>query len=280
MGQPKTGLGRGLGALIPRAESGLLEVEVARIAPNPQQPRLVIDEAGLAELAESIRTHGVLQPLIVSRAEAGYVLIAGERRWRAAQLAGLQTVPVLVKEATSRQRLELALVENLQRQDLNPLEAAGAYRQLIEEHGLTQEEVAARVGLDRSTVANALRLLRLPPEARDALARGAISEGHARAVLACREASAQLVVLRACLEQGLSVRQAEELARRLNGAEPARPPAPARALDPDLAALEERFRQALGTRVQLQRGRKGGRLVIHFFSDEELEGLVQAICRD
>ena len=290
-GTERRGLGRGLGALIPRVGSGLLEVDVDRIAPSPQQPRYLIDEAALAELVDSIRQHGVLQPLIVTRTgdgeggepdesgDGGYTLVAGERRWRAARAAGLRTVPVVVKEATPRQRLELALVENLQRQDLNPLETAQAYRQLIDEHELTQEAVAERVGKNRATVANALRLLHLPAEARDALARGALSEGHARAILACGTAADRRTLLRAILDRGLSVRQAEELARRLNaGAAEPSPDRPSREVAPDVAALEDRFRRALGTKVQLSRGRSGGKLIVYFFSDDELQGLYDAIC--
>jgi len=277
------GLGRGLGALIPEAEasSGLPEIDVDRIVPNPWQPRLEVDETALAELVESIREHGILQPLIVTRNEDGqYALVAGERRWRAARAAGLLTVPIVVKETTPRQRLELALVENIQRQDLSPLETALAYRQLIDEHGLTQEAVAERVGKNRATVANALRLLQLPPDARDALARGLISEGHARAILACTDALARTALLQAIVGRHLSVRQAEELARRLNAGESlvAEKRAGGQQLPPDAAALEDRFRQALGTKVQLFKSRRGGRLVIHFFSDEELEGLYGAIC--
>jgi ParB family transcriptional regulator, chromosome partitioning protein len=290
-GTERRGLGRGLGALIPRVGSGLLEVDIDRIAPSPQQPRYLIDEAALAELVDSIRQHGVLQPLIVTRTgdgeggepdesgDGGYTLVAGERRWRAARAAGLRTVPVVVKEATPRQRLELALVENLQRQDLNPLETAQAYRQLIDEHELTQEAVAERVGKNRATVANALRLLHLPAEARDALARGALSEGHARAILACGTAADRRTLLRAILERGLSVRQAEELARRLNaGAAEPPPDRQSREVAPDVAALEDRFRRALGTKVQLSRGRRGGKLIVYFFSDDELQGLYDAIC--
>lgn len=291
----RSGLGRGLGALIPQSTggAGLLEVDVDRIAPNPWQPRLEIDETSLAELVQSIREHGVLQPLIVTRADNDtYALVAGERRWRAAKAAGLLTVPVVVKETTPRQRLELALVENIQRQDLSPLETAQAYRQLIDEHSLTQEAVAERVGKSRAAVANALRLLQLPAPARDALARGLITEGHARAYLSCSTPDLAAVLLESILSNGLSVRQAEELARRLNAAEteaeaeadadaePAnvtvRPAA--RQLPPDAAAIEDRFRQALGTKVQLYKSRKGGRLVIHFYSDDELTGLYEAIC--
>ena len=277
------GLGRGLGALIPEAEAGssLTEIDVDRIVPNPWQPRLEVDETALAELVESIREHGILQPLIVTRNEDGqYALVAGERRWRAARAAGLLTVPIVVKETTPRQRLELALVENIQRQDLSPLETALAYRQLIDEHGLTQEAVAERVGKSRATVANALRLLQLPPDARDALARGLISEGHARAILACTDPVARTALLQAIVGRHLSVRQAEELARRLNAGESLVPQKPAGGprLPPDAAALEDRFRQVLGTKVQLFKSRRGGRLVIHFFSDDELEGLYGAIC--
>jgi ParB family transcriptional regulator, chromosome partitioning protein len=279
----KSGLGRGLGALIPQSSggAGLLEVDVDRIMPNPWQPRLEMDEAALADLVQSIREHGILQPLIVTRADNdSYVLVAGERRWRAAKGAGLLTVPVVVKETTPRQRLELALVENIQREDLSPLETAQAYRQLIDEHELTQEAVAVRVGKSRAAVANALRLLQLPPPARDALARGLISEGHGRALLSCASPEIGAILLDAIVERGLSVRQAEELARRLNAAGPGvtaeRPPT--RDLPPDAAAIEDRFRQALGTKVQLYKSRRGGRLVIHFYSDDELTGLYEAIC--
>lgn len=277
------GLGRGLDALIPQAAAGagLLEVDVDRIVPNPWQPRLVVDEAALAELVASIREHGILQPLIVTRTEGDqYALVAGERRWRAARAAGLLTVPVVVKETTPRQRLELALVENIQRQDLSPLETAQAYRQLIDEHDLTQEVVAERVGKSRAAVANALRLLQLPPNARDALAQGQITEGHARAILSCAVPEMRTLLLETIVSRHLSVRQAEELARRMNAGELStqRERGTNRQLPPDAAAIEDRFRQALGTKVQLYKSRRGGRLVIHFFSDDELEGLYDAIC--
>jgi ParB family chromosome partitioning protein len=289
-GSRRSSLGRGLSALIPQSTgaAGLLEVDVDRIVPNPWQPRLEIDEEGLAELVSSIREHGVLQPLIVTRADNDtYALVAGERRWRAARAAGLLTVPVVVKETTPRQRLEIALVENIQRQDLSPLETAQAYRQLIDEHGLTQEAAAERVGKSRAAVANALRLLNLSPDSRDALAAGLISEGHARALLACATPELVATLLESIVTNNLSVRQAEELARRLNAAAEAAEDGESvtvterrveRQLAPDAAAIEDRFRQALGTKVQLYKSRKGGRLVIHFYSDEELTGLYEAIC--
>ena len=285
--QPRRrGLGRGLGALIPRSSGGLLELELQRIRPNPEQPRLAIDDTALEALAESIRQHGVLQPIVVSLADHGddvYLLIAGERRWRAAQRAGLRTIPALVKEAAPRARLELALVENVQREDLTPLELAAAYRALIEDHDLTQEQVAQRVGKSRVTVTNTIRLLELPAAARAALADGRISEGHGRALLGAPSEAALQTTLTTVLAERLTVRQTEELVRRKTGGKTDRAkqegrPAPA-ATPPsaDTAYLEERFRQRLGTKVQLLRGRRGGRLVVHFFSDEELQGIYQLL---
>ncbi len=278
MRPPRGGLGRGLDALIPEGDGGIIEVDVGSISPSPQQPRSNVQDAGLEELAASIRQHGVLQPLIVTRSAGGYILVAGERRWRAAQMAGLRTVPVLVKEATPRERLELALVENLQRRDLSPIEEALAYRELIEEHGLTQDALAVRLGRSRPTIANRLRLLTLPESVQKALARGEISEGHARAILSCPSVAGQLALLQDIVEKGLSVRQAEEWARRL-AATDARPRQRTRPREPNTDAqwLEERLRQALGTKVQLFRGRKGGRLVIYFYSDEELQGIYEVL---
>ncbi|HXF70104.1 MAG TPA: ParB/RepB/Spo0J family partition protein, partial [Thermoflexus sp.] len=222
----KFGLGKGLEALLPAGETmGLLEVPIDAIEPNPHQPRRQIDEAELEELAQSIREHGLLQPLIVTQTQLEpprYTLIAGERRWRAAQRAGLTTVPVVVREAAPQQMLELALVENLQRADLNPIEEAQAYRYLIETFGLTHEEVARRVGRSRATITNALRLLQLPPSIQAHLMEGRITEGHARALLMLSNPAQQEMVLRRILEEGLSVRAAEELARRLQGQRPAR----------------------------------------------------------
>jgi ParB family chromosome partitioning protein len=254
-----------------------LEVQVGAIRPNPMQPRTGMDREALTELAASIREHGLIQPLIVTQVGPGqYQLIAGERRWQAAQLAGLATVPVIVKEATPQQVLELALVENIQRADLSPLEEANAFQQLVEDFGLTQEQVAERVGKSRVAVTNTLRLLRLPPEVQQALVSGDIHEGHARALLALPTPEAQTSALRVVTKRALSVRQTEELVRRLMA--PARLDRPKTPLPPETAALEERFRQRLGTKVDLHRSRKGaGRLVIHFFSEEELQAIYEAI---
>jgi ParB family chromosome partitioning protein len=303
MTQAKRGLGRGLEALIPVAPEpsvGIVEVEVDRIAPSPLQPRHAIDPEALRELAESIREHGIIQPLVVTQAtkelqalrqerEASaqsdpspspapsYFLIAGERRWRAARLAGLSRVPVIVKEAAPQAMLELALVENLQRTDLNPLEAANAYRYLVEEFGLTQEQVAAKVAKHRVTVANTLRLLRLAEPVKEALASGQLSEGHARAILPLDEPELQIEAAGQIIRLGLNVRQAEELVRRIQAG--ARPKTRAE-VAPETKALEELFRQALGTKVQLFRGRKGGRLVIHYYSEEELQGLYDLLVQN
>ena len=273
------GLGRGLGALIPSPASGLRQVPTDAIVPNPRQPRTDFDSDELEELAQSIREHGVLQPILVSQlADGSYQLITGERRWRAVQLAGLPTIPALVKEATPQASLELALVENIQRRDLNPLEEAHAYRQLLDEHGLTQEQLAQRIGKSRVSITNTLRLLQVPEAVRQALADGSLTEGHARAILVASGESRRLEVLNRVLDQHLSVRETEALARELNTARKTASSTRTRP-DPDLERLEDAFRQALGTRVRLmrRRGGRGGRLVIDFFSDEELEGLYQAI---
>jgi ParB family chromosome partitioning protein len=273
----RSALGRGLDALIPQSRepaSSVDEVDIDLIAPNPQQPRTVFEPEALSELAESIREHGIIQPLVVSRNGGSYQLIAGERRLLAARQAGLKRVPVVVKEASPQALLELALVENLQRQDLGPLEEAAAFRRLTDEYGLTQEAVATRVGRSRSAVANSLRLLTLPDEIQASLARGEITAGHARALLGIQDASEQRRTWQRIVQAGLTVRDAEALAKRL-----ARPATtrrlPRRA--PELTALADRLQSSLGTRVDLTKGRKGGRLTIHFYSDEELDILIERL---
>src|SRR6202521_2490850 len=228
------GLGRGLDALIPRATIGLREIPVEAIRPNPWQPRTHFDEQELQELAQSIREHGVLQPVLVSQQPDGsFQLITGERRWRAVQLAGMPTVPAMVKEATPLASLEMALVENIQRRDLNPLEEAHAFRQLLDEHGLTQERLAQRIGKSRVAVTNTLRLLHLPEEVRQALADGSITEGHARAILMCTGEAQRLRLLARVLEQHLSVRRSGALAPELNG-----PPGTSTAVPPAEPGVE------------------------------------------
>ena len=287
MSKQRRSLGRGLNALIPAAETAVpavpigtavVEVPVEKVSVNPHQPRQVLDQESLAELAASLRMHGVLQPLVVTKVDNGYQIIAGERRWRAAQLAEMETVPVLIKESTPQQMLELALVENIQRADLSPLEEANAYRQLMDEFGLTQGKVAEQVGKSRTSVANTVRLLKLPDEAKQALAAGRISEGHARTLLALPTTGMQRQALATIQKHGLNVRQTENLVRQMQ-AEPdesRRPESP-----PPLSPLDrevvERFRTRLGTKVNLIRGKSGGRLVIHFYSDEELQTIYQAV---
>jgi ParB family transcriptional regulator, chromosome partitioning protein len=284
----KTGLGKGLGALIPDTsvwqgereagappQVGVAEVPADTITPNPRQPRVTMDRVALQELADSIREHGLIQPLIVTQSANGYQLIAGERRWRAAQLAGLTIVPVVVKEAAPQQMLELALVENLQRADLNPLEEAAAFRQLMDEFRLTQEKVAERVGRSRTAVANAVRLLKLPEPVKARLADGTISEGHARALQALENDAAMLKALATVTRNALSVRQTEELVRRVL-AEP-KTKAKKVVASAETRSLEDRMRRALGTKVNLFRSRKGGKVVIHFYSDEELDAIYRRI---
>lgn len=292
----RRGLGRGLGALIAgsaaageqerealiaQAEAGGIRMlPVAEILPNPHQPRTVFNPDALAELSASIAEHGIIQPLIVTESldePQRYWLIAGERRWRAAQQAGLESVPVIVREASPQQLLEWALVENVQRADLNPLEEATAYDSLMAEFGLTQAQVAERVGKSRSAVANTVRLLGLPPTVQSALTDGRISAGHARALLSLPDHPAMDAALEQVTGRELTVRQTEALIRRL--LEPP-PPTPAESAESQthLRALESRFRSTLGTKVTLDRKADGsGRLVVHFFSDDDLDNIYRQI---
>lgn len=281
----KSGLGKGLDALIPGAESsakesGVLLVPITEIEPNPHQPRASMQDEALQELATSIREHGILQPLIVTQDSTTlrYMLIAGERRLRAATLAGMDSVPVIVRDASDQQRLELALIENLQRSDLAPLETAEAYRQLAEDFGLSHEEISERVGKSRVAVTNTLRLLKLHESVREALGGEQISEGHARALLGLPTPQAQRAVLQIILNRDLSVRQTEELVRMYAGERPTRQP---KAEPPaEIRSIEERLRDYLGTRVTLKHGKKGGSLVIHYYSDEELNNLINQILKE
>ena len=269
------GLGRGLAALIPQrseTRATTTDIPIASIRPNPDQPRRRFSDAEMATLTASVREHGVLQPVLVTETLDGYQLIAGERRVRAALAAGLDRIPAVIRHLDDRERLELALIENLQREDLDPIESAHGFRRLIDDFGLTHEAIAERVGRARSTVANTLRLLDLAPVVQAAIADGSIAEGHGRA-LGGLSTEHQEHVLGAVIEQELSVRQTEELVRRLR--EPKASPngeqrAEARAGDPDLERIEEDLRRSLGTKVSLARSRRGGRIVIEYYSDEEL----------
>lgn len=278
MSTKKKGLGRGLDALIAERppEEAVTELPLDRLRPNPRQPRTTFEEGALAELTESIRTQGVVQPLVVSAEKDGtYSIVAGERRWRAARQAGLEWVPVVVWEvADDRQRLELALVENLQRSDLNPMEEAEAYQSLQESFGLSQEEVAQRVGKARPTVANALRLLKLPETVRELLRAGRLTAGQARPLLALPDAEAQAALGERAAREGLSARELERMtaAPRVKPAPPK--PAP---VEVHAAAAADTLTRRLQTRVEIQRKGKGGVLRIHYHSEEELMRLYELL---
>lgn len=282
----RSGLGRGLDALIPGGElpsapsEGISLIPVQDIHPNPYQPRSSFRPEELEDLANSIREHGILQPLIVSAAqeEGTYLLIAGERRLKAAIQAGLERVPAMIRQVSDEQQLELALIENIQRADLNPLETAEAYRHLTEEFHLSHEEIATKVGKNRTTVTNTLRLLKLPEAGRKAILDGSITEGHARALLALPTPQAQQAALQVILKDDLNVRQTELLVQRLNGH---RLPAPKKEKeDPQIRSLEDRLRNALGTKVSLHHGKKGGTIVIHYYSDEELDAVLTRLTNE
>jgi ParB family chromosome partitioning protein len=280
MADPKRpALGKGLSALIPDAPeqdtSRALDVEIHRLAPNPHQPRLQMDDARLDELARSIAANGIIQPIVVRRVGDAYHIIAGERRWRAAQRAGLTHVPIVVKDVAAESAgkvLEMALVENLQRDDLNPIEEGLAYRRLAEEFHLTQDAIAGAVGKDRSTVANMLRLLRLPQEVQDEVSSGRLSMGHARALLALDGEAAQREIGREILARGLSVRETEAVVKKAlepSGGAPAQPAEPP-PVDVHTREAEEKLRLQLGTRVRIVRRGKKGRIEIDFSSEDEL----------
>ena len=271
-------LGRGLSALIPNRDgdsTGANEIPLSEIHVNPNQPRRDVAHANLEALAISIADHGVLQPILVTETLDGYRIVAGERRVQAARLAGLERIPAVIRQLADREQLELALVENVQREDLNPIEEANAFRQLTEEFGLTQDEIARQVGRARTTITNTLRLLELDEGVQAAVADGRLSEGHARALVGL-PAVQQLHLVSTIVDAGLSVRQAEELARRLREPRPAKA-AMERRSDPDLERVEDDLRNALGTKVSVARGRKGGRIVIEYYTDEDLGRLYERL---
>lgn len=270
-------LGRGLETLIPGAErSGVMQIRIEEIVPGTLQPRRSMNDAKLNELAASIRAHGVLLPILLRRDGGRFEVVAGERRLRAARIAGLDTVPALVKELSSHQALEVALVENLQREDLNPIEQAEAYLKLQDEFGLTQEEVARRVGRDRSSVANALRLLKLPKPIQTDLIDGVLSEGHARALLGLERPADQIGVRDETIRRGLSVRATEALVRRLKQPDASRRRPTTN--EPAILVAEDALRQALGTKVQISRKGKGGKIEVEFYSMDDLDRIYERIC--
>jgi ParB family chromosome partitioning protein len=277
-------LGKGLSALIPDvpdpARAAPMEVDIDLLAPNPQQPRLNMDDGRLAELTASIKANGIIQPILVRRTGNTYRIIAGERRWRAAQRAGLQRVPVVVRDVAEgdKQLLELALIENLQREGLNPIDEALAYQRLAEDFSLTQEQIAAAVGKDRSSVANFLRLLKLPEEVRADLASGTLSTGHARALLALPDAAAQRQGAREIISRRLSVRETEALVKKLASPQPQGSTVRKReAGDVHTRAAEDRMRFALGTKVRIVRKGAAGRIEIDFGSETELNRIYELL---
>ncbi len=273
------GLGRGLDSLIPIEEalyddsskiSSDSEIDVRLIEPNPKQPRQNFNEEALAELASSIREHGILQPLLVTRFGDKYQLIAGERRLRAAKIAGLNKVPVIIRSLDEQSKLELALIENVQRENLNPLESALSYKKLIDEFNLTQEEVAKRVGKARTTIANSIRLLSLPFDIKQGLIEGKITEGHARTLLGLENKEEQLQLYNQIISDKLNVREAEAKSSRSNNKGK-------REKDPDFLAAEKRMSESLSTKVEIKRSKKGGQVVITYHSAEDLEKIFRKI---
>jgi len=279
----RVALGKGLGALIPEFEKEesrtLLFCGIEEIVPNRSQPRKHFDESKLQELAESIKEKGILEPLIVRRVDGGYELIVGERRWRAAQKAGLKEVPVLVREIEGREALEFSLIENLQREDLNPIEEAEAFKRLIEEFNLSQGELATRIGKDRTTIANVLRLLKLPSEIRNHLLQNRITSGHARAILSLETKEKQKELCALIIQKGLSVREAEALAKRWSE-KPKRVVTPTKRgsdLESQLSSLQDSLRRHLGTKVHITQKGKRGKIEIEYYSFEDLERIIEAI---
>ncbi len=282
MSTKQRGLGRGLGALIDdfsasESTQTVTSLPLQKVEPNPNQPRHRFDEEELQALADSISEHGILQPLAVRKMEGGfYQIIAGERRWRAARLAGLQEVPVVVVEADDKTVMELALIENLQRQDLNPMEEAEGYRVLTEEYGLTQEEAAARVGKSRPAVANALRLLALPDEVRELVEKGELSAGHARAILSLPTKAKQKTAAQRILALRLSVRQAEAMCKRLAAEE--KKPEPPKHTDVDyVAECEKALSRRLDRKVRIVNGKRKGRFELEFYGEDDLQRLYEIL---
>lgn len=282
----KRALGKGIGALIGETDEGrrraaaTAEVPISALKPNPSQPRRSFRAASLAELADSIRKRGVLQPVLVEAAgEGSWVIVAGERRVRAARLAGLERVPVIVRTFSPEERLEIALIENLQRDDLTPIEEAKAFRQLMETRGLTQEQVAAKVGKDRTTVTNSLRLLKLSEKIQDAVDRGEVSAGHARALLAVVNPADQQALFDRVVKRGLSVRETEQAAAAIGqgrrGEGRKHPTGGSR--DPDVRAVEERLVERFGTKVQIRGGPSKGRIEIAYYSADDLERVLELL---
>ncbi|MBI5204011.1 MAG: ParB/RepB/Spo0J family partition protein [Nitrospirae bacterium] len=275
----KTALGKGLEALIPEKGEEVLYLEINRIFPGGEQPRKTFRDSSLKELAVSIKEKGVLQPVIVSRlGDGSFRLVAGERRWRASQLAGLKKIPAIVKNVASKDALEIALIENIQREDLNPVETAEAFSKLLKDFNLTQEELSEKVGKERATVANYLRLLKLPEEIKSLISDGSLSMGHARAVLSIEGRAHQIEAVRKIITKGLSVREAEALAKNISLAGTKKLKGHKTHKAPEIASLEDKLIKSLGTKVRIHhKGKKGGKIEIEYYSLDELDRLLDIL---
>ena len=274
MAKKTKALGKGLSALIPESieakDSGIIELKITDIVANETQPRRAFGQDTLNELAESIKEHGVVQPIVVRKDGSGYEIVAGERRWRAARLAGIKTIPVVVKDYSKVQAMEIALIENLQREDLNPIEEANAYRTLMEEHKVSQDDIAKRIGKSRPKVANTLRLLNLNEEVRELLISGELSAGHGRALLAISNQARQLDIAKRIVKEGLNVRQTEKMSQKTvkKNKKPK---------SPEIVEIEGKLRDILHTKVSLTHGRKKGKIEIEYYSNDDLERIINLI---
>lgn len=283
MTMSKKRLGKGLQALIPSVEDenqGVTEININRILPNPHQPRRDFDDEKLEELAASIREHGVIQPIIVRENGDMYELVAGERRWRAAKKLGHTTIPAIIKEYTDGEVMEIALIENLQREDLNPIEEAAAYKQLMEEFGLTQDELSKKIGKSRSLIANSIRLLNLPAEIQELLEKGAITTGHARSLLSLDDKGMQMELARRIIEEGLTVRDIERIVKKAVVEKDKKTKKAPETKDPLLLDIEERLKMVLGTQVRIKNGRNKGKIEIEYYSGEDLERIIEIFLKN
>lgn len=271
----KKGLGKGLSALIPESDDqndkGIIELKITEVEPNENQPRRDFNQEALNSLAESIKEHGVVQPIIVRKADEGYQIVAGERRWRAARLAGVKTIPAVIKDYSDGQILEIALIENIQREDLNPIEEANAYKALMDEHDLSQDDIAKRLGKSRPAIGNSLRLLNLHDEIKDFLVEGKITAGHARALLGIEDNKKQIDMAKRIIEEGLNVRQVEKIASKKNVKNVPKEKSA------EIIELEEKLRNFFGTKVNLVHSKKRGKIEIEYYSIDDLERILNLL---
>jgi len=278
----KKGLGKGLGALIDTGNilvdnSGIVELKITEIEPNKEQPRKNFNQEKLQALAESIRQHGVVQPIIVKKQENGYTIIAGERRWRAAKMAGLKTIPSIIKDLSSRETMEIALIENLQREDLNPIEEAEAYQKLMDEHGMTQEELSRLVGKSRAAIANSVRLLTLPDRIKDMLVNEQLTSGHARTLITVEDTEKQLELAEIIVEKNLSVRETEKMVNEKKNNRAVRKNV---TKDANILDIEEKLKGILGTKVELKHNKNKGKIIIEYYSDDDFNRIIEFITKD